>query len=138
MSIFPGNNLQPPFVKNKEEIFKEYAIDFNTGEFIYKNGKNIIVEKNDALKIWIWKTLKTAKNRYVAYSNKYGNELEKVIGKGYSRELTDTELQRLIKEALLQNKYIKNITNFNVITDGCKVNVQAKIITVYGEMDIDV
>ena len=36
-------------------IFKEYAIDFKTGEYI-KEGNDIkVLEENEALKVWIFK-----------------------------------------------------------------------------------
>ena len=50
----------------KEEFptFREYAIDFDTLEPL-KNGNNLIeLTKIEALKVWIFKALKTKRNFY--------------------------------------------------------------------------
>ena len=42
------------------EIFREYAIDFKTGEYLRGENNDVItLEKNEALKVWIYKALKT-------------------------------------------------------------------------------
>ena len=58
--------------------FKEYAIDFKTGEYIKDENNDIkVLEKNEALKVWIFKALKTERFRYVdVHSDNYGSELE--------------------------------------------------------------
>ena len=61
-------------------IFKEYAWDFVNDRFIYENGSHKVVAENEALKVWIYKTLKTERWRYRAYDNSYGIELEQFIG----------------------------------------------------------
>ena len=68
--------------KEKEElpIFTEYAIDFGTLEPL-KNGDNLIeVTKKEALKVWIFKALKTKRNFYGIHSDSYGNNLDVHIG----------------------------------------------------------
>lgn len=45
-------------------LFKEMAIDFETGEILTENGEIIILEGKEALNVWIWKALKTERNRF--------------------------------------------------------------------------
>jgi len=137
MSIFPkDSNIEIKVINDTDEVFKEYAINFDTGQMIYKDGKNLIVTENDALKVWIWKTLKTEKVTYEAYDLEYGIELEKIIGKGYSTELAESELRRITKEAISYNKYILDMQDFSVIVEGSKATITFTAITKYGEMNI--
>ena len=57
-------------------IFKEYAIDFKTREYIKDENGIKVLEKNEALKVWIFKALKTERFRYTdVHSDDYGSEL---------------------------------------------------------------
>jgi len=137
MSIFPqASNINIQVINDTDEVFKEYAINFDTCKMIYKDGKNLIVTENEALKVWIVKALKTTKSKYEAYDSKYGNELEKIIGKGYSKALAESELRRITKEAISYNQYIKDMQNFSVVIDGSKATITFTAITKYGEVNI--
>lgn len=140
MSIFP-ELIEEIQIENNEQlpIFREYAINFNCGAFLYtEDGKNIILEKNEAIKVWIWKALQVNRNRYSIYSDNYGNEFEELIGKGYSKELIDSEMIRLVEECLLINRYIKSVENVTTTFEGSKVIVVVKVKTVYGEVEVSV
>ncbi|NFQ86819.1 DUF2634 domain-containing protein [Clostridium sporogenes] len=145
MSIFPDETIENAEEINetlhKEELklYKEYAIDFNTGNFLYDDtGRNIIVEKNEAIKIWIWKALQTSRNRYLIYSSNYGHDFETIIGKGYNKNLINSELERLIEECLLANTYITEILEINTDFKGSKLYIYVTVKTVYGTVNVDV
>ncbi|NEZ47954.1 DUF2634 domain-containing protein [Clostridium niameyense] len=145
MSIFPedieelNEDIEETIQQNELPIFKEYKLDFQTGELILnEQGENIIVEKDKALKIWIWKVLQTNKYRYKIYSNNYGNELETLIGKGYSKELIDSEVIRYLEECLLANPYLKSIDNVSVEFEGSKLKINIKAKSIYGEVKASV
>lgn len=146
MSIFPANAdisiEEEREIENIEEelpIFKEYKIKFLTSELLLnEKGENIIVEKDEALKIWIWKVLQTSKNKYKIYSNNYGNSLETLVGKGYSKEFINSEVNRYLEECLLANPYIKSIENINVNFEGSKLTINVKTKTIYGEVEASV
>ncbi|WP_051539884.1 DUF2634 domain-containing protein [Clostridium ihumii] len=140
MSIFP-EFIEEIQIENNEQLpmFREYAINFNDGSFLYtENGKNIILQKNEAIKVWIWKALQVNRNKYRIYSKNYGNEFEELIGKGYSKEFIDSEIYRLVEECLLVNRYIKSIEGVESKFEGSKVIATIKIKTVYGEVKLDV
>ncbi|MHB9947320.1 terminase [Clostridium botulinum] len=145
MSIFPDDTIENTEEINetlhKEELklYKEYAIDFDTGQFLYDDtGKNIIVGKNEAIKIWIWKVLQTSRNRYLIYSSNYGHDFETIIGKGYNKNLINSELERLIEECLLANPYITEILEINTDFKGSKLYIYVTVKTVYGTVNVDV
>jgi len=88
--------------KEKKElpIFTEYAIDFDTLEPL-KNGDRLVeLNGNEALKVWIFKALKTKRNSYKIHSDSYGNDLDIHIGTVY---------QESIKNALIisENHFVK-------------------------------
>lgn len=130
-----------PFIDNEEEdeqeeslyIPKEYGINFETGQL---SGK--IVEGYEALLVWAWLALKTPRYRYYIYSEDYGQEYEDLIGKSYSTELTDSELERMTEECLTENPYITGIENFSCEKNEEKVKVSFSLITELGDGEVSI
>lgn len=115
-------------------IFKELAFDFTTGQLKTRGGQYYYVEKNEAIKIWIWKTLFTSRYTYLAYSTNYGNEIYTLIGRYLAKDLLYSELRRFIEEALLCNPYILSLTDFNIKQEGAKVTCDYSVNTLYGSV----
>ena len=114
-------------------IFKEYAIDFKTGE--YK-----VLEENEALKIWIFKALKTERFRYTdVHSDEYGSELETNIGTIYHKTVKDALMINQIRDTLLVNPYITECYNFVISNEDEYVpQITFNVKTVYGELEMEV
>jgi hypothetical protein len=118
---------------------KEYAWDFETNNFVYDgNGNHVIVEGDEAIKIWIYKALSTERFRYLAYSWQYGIELRPFIGKVMGVQQRYSELKRVIIECLMVNPYIKSINSVEFTRDGVSVTVDISLSTIYGEVNINV
>ncbi|WP_238915090.1 DUF2634 domain-containing protein [Clostridium sp. YIM B02555] len=117
---------------------KEYAWDFDKNDFKLKDGKFQIVEGIEALKIWIWKALKTSRLTYPIYSSTYGQEIEKLVGKGLSKSLIESEAKRLTLECLKENEHILNIKNFKVSKEKDLLNISFTAVIDCGEVRIDV
>lgn len=130
-----------PFLDNEEEdaqeetlyIPREYGIDFETGQL---SGK--IVEGYDALLVWTWLALQTPRYRYYIYSEDYGQEYENLVGKSYSEELTDSELERMTEECLTENPYIIGIENFACTKKDEKVTLSFSLITTLGNGEVNI
>lgn len=113
--------------------FREYAWDFVHDAFRYDaTGKHIIVTKNEAIKVWIYKLLKTERYRYAAYYDDYGLELEKYIGKTPNDGISSSAVYADIKEAVLANPYILAINNVRLSKENKILAIQMKYKTVYG------
>ncbi|WP_080965307.1 DUF2634 domain-containing protein [Clostridium novyi] len=145
MSILPNDTeiLDKAIQETTQEgeelpLCKEYAWDFDKNKFILENGKFKVVEGNEALKVWIWKALKTERYRHLAYSWNYGHELHSLVGKGLSNAALKLEVERYIKEALLINPYLKDIYNLNITIEGAKLDIDFTVSTIYGEVNISV
>ncbi len=132
MGIFPFIN-QETTEDTELEVFKEYAFDFVKNEFKTINDSTYLVEKNEALEIWIYKTLHTERFMYLAYSSVYGNEVYTLIGK-VNTQVLNTEMQRFIVEALMVNPYIKELSEFKFAGDGSEMEVEFLVTTIYGDM----
>lgn len=95
-------------------LLKEYAWDFEKDIFLKNaDGQHVIVTENEALKVWIYKTLKTERFRYVAYHDSYGIELEKYIGNSNIKNVGEM-IKADIREGLLVNPYIVSIDNMTI------------------------
>ena len=121
-------------------LFKEIAIDFETGEPLIKENEFIILEGKEALKVWVWKTLKTERNKYLIYSDSYGNDLAENIGQIYDKTTKDALMINEIKECLLVNPYIINVYNFNITTleEGRHPVISFYVDTIYGVVESEV
>ena len=112
MSIFPFINGDDGLLEassNNLPIYKECAWDFVNDRAIFIDGSPKVVEKNEAIKVWIYKAIKTARYEHEIYSWNYGSEISSLIGKGYVNGFIESETIRYIEEALLINPYIIKI-----------------------------
>lgn len=117
---------------------KEYAWDFEIGEFILKNGRPLIVTGTAAVKIWIYKALETARYKYRAYSRSFGQEYDTLIGRGYVNALIKVEAERLTREALFIHPDITAITNFTVeLLNESTLKMDFEVSTTYGPLRIN-
>ena len=140
MSLFPfiSNNVDEVKVDNSFPLYKEVAWDFEKDTPIIQNGDFKIVEGNDAIKVWAYKALLTPRYNHSIYSWDYGSELMDLVGKAYTPSLTKEEAKRYIKEALLINPYILEVTVVDTSFNNGLLSADIKIVTIYGESDISV
>ena len=98
-------------------LLKEWAWDFEHDVFLYDDtGRHITVAGNEALKVWIYKALKTERYRYESYrhgiydaSCDYGAELERYIGKHYIQSVNRIEITEREKDRLTLTVYLTSI-----------------------------
>ena len=83
--------------------------------------------------MWAWLALRTPRYRFYIYSEDYGQEYENLVGKSYSEELTDSELERMTEECLTENPYITGIENFSCVKQEEKITLTFRLIT---EVDV--
>lgn len=123
--------------ENDLPLFKEMAIDFETGEPIIKNNEIVTLEGSEALKVWIWKVLKTERYKYKAYTDNYGNELKEQLGTIYDKTIKDAILENEIRECLGVNPYIVRLHSFSIETpEGMQhPYIYFSVDTVYGTIE---
>lgn len=134
-------NLYPFVLSDSVEVdetiepFKEIAWDFSKDKPMVdeKTKEYVIVEGIEALKVWIYKTVKIARYRYPIYSTDYGTEIEELIGQKYTKGYTESEATRYIKEALSINNYIKNINIVSASFENDILTAHINVDTIYNE-----
>ena len=138
MSLFPM--IQPDVEITKEDypLYKETAWDYKENIPVYKNGSPVIVEGKDAVLVWAWKALHTERYRYEIYTWDYGSEIETLIGQPYTEDLKRAEAIRYVRECLLVNPYISEVSNISVDFNDGLLSIQCRMTTVYGEVDLHV
>ena len=61
-----------------------------------------------------------------------------LIGKAYTPSLTKEEAKRYIKEALLINPYILEVTVLDTSFNNGLLSADIKIVTIYGESEVTI
>lgn len=139
---FVGSVSETASTGTEEEnlpLLTEYAWDFNTDKFLYDgDGHHIVVTGQEALKVWIYKALKTERYVHEAYSWSYGIELKPFIGKVMGVKERYSELRRVIVECLMVNPYIKSIDSVTFSQVGTQVTCNIALTSIYGEVSLDV
>ena len=140
MSLFPfiSNNVDEMKVDNIFPMYREIAWDFEKNIPILENGDFKLIEGNEAIKVWAYKSLLTPRYSYSIYSWDYGSELMDLIGKAYTPSLTKEEAKRYIKEALLINPYILEVTVIDTSFKDGLLCADIKIVTIYGESEVTI
>lgn len=93
---------------------KELAFDFAASDFVMEDGSPKVVEGIEALKVWIEKTIRTAKFRFKIYDDQYGCQIDEIIGYDVSRAVLESEVQRVIREALIYDNRIADVRDFQI------------------------
>lgn len=95
-----------------------------------KNQVTTEMDGIEAIKQSVYMILLTERYRYLIYSWNYGIELDDLIGKDY--DYVQSELQRRIIEALLQDDRIEGVENFQVEFSGNVATVKFTVISSLG------
>ena len=131
MNNFPIEVAAPTNITDTSiPLLKEYAWDFDKDEIILdKNGKFIIVEGVEALKVRNYLSLKIYKGRFFIYKNKVGTRLKDLIGK--SRSYVSLRVEEMLYEAIVDNIYVTDIDNLEISYVNDKVLVSFDVINIY-------
>lgn len=119
--------------ENEEKEPKDYEVDFKTGKL---TGR--IITGLDAIKQWIKLTLGIDRYYYTQFSWNHGSELNTLIGKNVSAEYVESEVKRMLEEALLENEYINGIDDVECEIKNDVLVASFTVQTPYGEVSINV
>lgn len=123
-----GNNILTVNLEVKSQPSKQHAMILD---------KNRIVgtcDKLQAVKQAVFKILSTERYEYLIYSWNYGIELKDLFGK--SPMYVCPEIERRVKEALLQDDRITGVTDFDFdTTNRGVISVTFTVHTPFGDLD---
>ena len=106
-----------------------FGIDFEHGRI---RG---MIDELEAVKQAVFLILQTERYRYLIYSDDYGSELEGLIGR--DPLFIQSEVKRRIREALMQDDRIEDVTNFRLQFNGDSVLVRFTVISVFGDFEAE-
>lgn len=121
---------------NKKELplLQEWAYDFERNEFLTnENGLPYLVSGNEALKIWVFWAVTTAKRHWLANSRAYGSEIERMVGLPVSVAIKSSELKRTIKESIEQCEYVKHVDSIETSFEDGLLSIDVQLKSVYNE-----
>lgn len=123
--------LQLNVPENKEP--SDYEIDFKTSRL---TGR--IITGLDAIKQWARLVLGTDRYYFPQYTWNHGSELSTLIGRSYNEEYIQSEVRRMIKDALMVNKDIIDVENIRHEMVKDTLTVSFTIVTLYGRGELSV
>lgn len=118
-NLFPSettiNNPENNEFSAGEAVFgRSWRFDFEAGDFILTpSGKVATAEDLQAYMEWCQKTLLTQRYRYLIYSRNYGSEYEELVGRGFSKAIIESEVERMTGEALMVDPRTEEVNNFS-------------------------
>lgn len=93
------------------------------------------IDNRDAVVQAIYLILQTERYESLIYNWYYGIELDNLIGK--DRNYFNSEIKRVIREALLEDDRIIDITSFSISYEEDKAIIEFKVNSNVGDIDID-
>lgn len=123
--MLPNNNTI--IQENDRMPSYTYYIDFDRNRIIGT------VDDIEAVKQAIYLILQTERYESLIYNFYYGTEFDSLIGK--SRELITSELERRIREALLEDDRIVRVTDFTIEFTSDKAIVEFTVNTIFGDIE---
>lgn len=135
--IFPDWGETPETAPEEAALplFREWAVDWESGAFALRNGEPYLVSGDEALKIWVTKALRpeSERFRYTAWSADYGNELALLLGGCVDQGILESQVRQYVREALLVSPYIREVDGFAFYKEGSRVEARFTVHTVYEE-----
>ncbi|ANF95980.1 DUF2634 domain-containing protein [Paenibacillus bovis] len=97
-----------------EVIFgRSWRYDYDAGDFVMTpSGRVAVADEKEAWVQWCHKAILTPRYRHVIYSRDYGSELEELIGSALGRAVMESEITRMVSEALLMDERTASVDQF--------------------------
>ncbi|MGG1598026.1 DUF2634 domain-containing protein [Paenibacillus naphthalenovorans] len=87
----------------------------------------------DAVRQAVYKALQTERFEHLIYSPNYGVELRRFLGT--SQAYVQSELKRRIREALMQDDRITDVTDFQITFAGDTAHVEITVVSTFGRFE---
>lgn len=96
---------------------RTYNIDFAEGRI----GK--LINNMRAIKQFVYKSIITPRGRFIAYNDDYGCEIESLMGQSLSDQFIRTEVPRMIRDSVIYDDRIDNVSGFELEREGDSLTV---------------
>lgn len=132
--------METDLVLNIDDIEEEDILETRTYYIDFENGRiDGMVDGLSAVQQAITKILMTERFKNIIYSDDYGSELKVLLmNPDKTDALMETEIPELIKDALLIDDRILEVSNFNLDQNGNELSILFDVYTIYGDMSMEV
>lgn len=119
-----GGSITTASVEEQQQPSLTWKLDFE------KKCITQMIDGLEAVKQAVFVILETQRFEYLIYSFNFGSELQGIIGK--SPLFVQSEIRRLIREALLQDDRITDVRDIMIQINGESMLVEFTIVSVFG------
>lgn len=139
MSLFPLIDRPDDGVLAAAELplYRETDWNFQTNEPVWRGGDPVMVTGTRAVLVWAWNALHTERFAHDVFSGDYGPDFSALRGQPYTEEVRAAEAIRIVRETLMINPYITDVTQVSAEFSGSTLALRFKLTTIYGEVSID-
>lgn len=118
-------------------VDEEVEVQMPTRTYKISNGRvNGWIDDLEAMRQAVEKILLTERFEWVIYSDNYGVEIQDLIGDDF--DLIQSEIERVVSEALLADERIESVDNFDLQqTDRSSLLFSFTVLTVFGEINME-
>lgn len=111
---------------------KVFLFDFDTKQYTLVNGKPVEATYEQAVIQWVTFVI-TASTEAIYQSTDFGLNLKQYIGnRDMDRYTAESEIERLLKEKLVQHPEINAVQDISLTRDGDKTTINMTIVTNQG------
>lgn len=140
-NLFPENTEQSWGAEPLSEVQDEsvrfgrsWRFDFDAGEFVMTPTRKIAgAQGTEAWILWCQKAIRTPRYRHLIYSRDYGQEFEELIGRGYSRAVQESEIQRIARETLMVDPRTASVEDFVFEWQGEQCSFTCRVMNIHDE-----
>ena len=127
------NDVVDSVDNNDLPLLCTWAYDYKTNALIYRDGKPLMVEGNEALKQWIYWSFVNERYLYDVNSDQYGTQIYETVGYPFSNSAKQEEVKRYITETLMICPYIKAIEAIEMELIDDKPKIDVRVSSIYDE-----
>ncbi|WP_374018997.1 DUF2634 domain-containing protein [Paenibacillus thiaminolyticus] len=127
-NLFPAD-IEDDWTEETEEAAepnvtfgRSWRFDFENGDFVMTPTRKVAAaDETEAWVMWCQKAIRTPRYRHLIYSREHGEEFDDLIGKGFSRAVIESEIQRVVTETIMVDPRTASVDGFTFSWsgDGC-------------------
>lgn len=133
--MFPEDNIDETLktlaetINTSENVLKSFEFNFDTKEFVVKDGSPVLIEQLQATKQWIQKFFATDLGTLEIYDGyTFGTSYKKLIGsKNINNALVESEIERETRTGLLLCPSIKKVISYESEKNGTKLAIRVVV-----------
>lgn len=138
MSLLPQNQVEELDAYLEAESSQETEPSLTYRIFFENFRIGNMIDDEAALRQAIIKAILTPRSFYYIYDDTYGCELWDLIGANVTEAYLESEIPRMVTEAIIYDDRINAVTDVSVRREGDSIFITLTVDSIYGEIDAEV